>query len=129
MKMWSKVQCDPFLHEFTQEICQKEEKFEQMEATMPTLIPTQRLPCLQANHALRDDQEELLQKNKVLSDHLKPWADETLKIYQDLDVVVKKMNQTLKSVITATEGRNFTEVGGNCTERCRVERRSVAPFG
>ena len=43
MQLWSKVQRSPLLHEFTQELCQKEEEFEQLEATMSTLIPAQRL--------------------------------------------------------------------------------------
>ena len=59
---------------------------------MPTLIPTQCLARLRASHALIDDPEELRLKKKVLSDHLRPWVYEALKIFQDLDVMVKKLN-------------------------------------
>ena len=75
-----------------------------MEAAMPALIPAQRLAGVWANHALRYDLEGFRHNNKVLSDHLKPWVDESLKISQDLDVVVKQLNQTLESVTTTTEG-------------------------
>ena len=71
---------------------------------MPTMIPTQRLAHLRANHALRDDLEGIFPKKKVLSDHLKPWADEALKISQDLDVAVKQLNQILESVTVAKKG-------------------------
>ena len=83
---------------------------------MPTLIPTQRLTRLRASHALRDDLEELRHKKKVLSDHLKLWADEALKISQDMDVVVKQLNWTLESVTATTEGltsQNLVEIGTN----------------
>ena len=71
---------------------------------MPTLIPAQCLACLRASHALKDGLEGLHHKKKVLGDHLQPWADEALKISQDLDFVVKQLNRTLESVTTATEG-------------------------
>lgn len=62
-----------------------------MEATMPTLIAAQRLACLRTSHVLIDEIEELCHKKQVLRDHLKPWADESLKLSQDLDVVVKQL--------------------------------------
>lgn len=61
---------DPLLCEFTQELCHKEEEFEQLEAKIPTMIPAQCLARLWANHALRDDLEGLRHKKKVMSDHL-----------------------------------------------------------
>ena len=71
------------------ELNQKEEEFEQLEATMSTLIPSQRLAWLYTSQTLRDYIEALHHKKKVLSDHLKPWADEALNLSQEVDVVVK----------------------------------------
>lgn len=36
--------------------------------------------------------------------HMKLWADEAMKLSQDLDVVVKNLNQTYQSINLATEG-------------------------
>ena len=41
MELWSQVQRDPLLRQIDQELHQKEQDFEQMEATMPTLLPAQ----------------------------------------------------------------------------------------
>ena len=98
------MQHDRLLHEFTQELCQKEEDFEKLEANMSTLIPAQCLERMCANDTLRDEIEELWHKNKVLSDHLKPLAVEALKLSQEVDVTVKQLNQTMESVTISTEG-------------------------
>ena len=118
MQLWSKVQCDPLLCEFTQELQQKEEEFEQLEATIPTLILAQLLAHLRPNHALKDDLEELHHKKKVLSDHLKPWANEALNLSQEVDVAFKHLNQTMESVTTATEGptwQKLVDIAQNAT--------------
>lgn len=47
---------------------------------MPTLVAAQRLARLHTNHALRDEIEVLCHKKQVLSDHLKPWEDEAMKL-------------------------------------------------
>ena len=39
MQLWTKVQRDPVLHEINQDLRQKEEAFEQVEAMLPTLVP------------------------------------------------------------------------------------------
>lgn len=77
-----------------------------MEATMPTLVVAPHLACIHTSHALREEIEELCHKKQVLNDHLKPWANEALKLSQDLDTTVKQLNQTFDSVIAATEGLN-----------------------
>ena len=59
---------------------------------MPTLIHTQWLAWLRASHTLRDEIDELHQKKKIVGDRLKPWADEALKLSQDIDLTVKKLN-------------------------------------
>lgn len=56
---------------------------------------------MHTSHDLQADIDELRQKKKVLSDRLKPWAAEALKLSQDVDVAVRQLNQTLESV-TAT---------------------------
>ena len=43
MQLWTKVQRDPLLREINQELHQKEEEFDQMEATLTTLDPAQQL--------------------------------------------------------------------------------------
>ena len=35
---------------------------------------------------------------------MKPWATTTLKLSQDVDIAVKRLNQTLESVTAATKG-------------------------
>ena len=90
----------------------------QLEATMTTLILAQRLARLLTIHALWDDIDNLCQNKKTLSDHLKPWVDEALKLAQDIDVTVKHLNQTLDSVTAATKGptlQNLVDIAENST--------------
>ena len=59
---------------------------------------------LRTSNTLRDEIEELRHKNHVLGECLKPWVATALQLSQDVDVVVKRLNQTLESVTAATEG-------------------------
>ena len=51
---------------------------------------------------------------------MKPWAVEALKIFQDVDVVVKQLKQTLESVTVVTEGptlQNLVDIAQNSIAR------------
>ena len=88
---------------------------------MSTLVPAQLLARLHTSHTLRDGIEELHHTNKVLSDHLKPWADEALKLSQEVDYAVKQLNQTLESVTAATEGptsQKLVDIAQNTVLQC-----------
>ena len=89
MQLWAKVQWDPLLWEITQTLRQKEEEFDQLEATLITLVPTQRLARLGTSQALKADMDALQQRKQRLSNHLQPWVDEALKLSHDIDVAVK----------------------------------------
>ena len=97
-----------------------------MEAAMPTLIPTKCLAHLRASHALIDDLEGLRHKKKVMSDHLKPWADEAFKLSQEVDVAVKQLNQTLESVTAATEGPTSQKLM-KISQNVVAQRKGVLP--
>ena len=56
MELWSQVQNDPLLHEINEELTQKEQDFEQLEATMSTLVPAQRLARLHIVEIQQDDE-------------------------------------------------------------------------
>ena len=73
MQLWNKVQYDLILQDINQDLRQKEEEFEMLEATLPTLVLAKHLTWLRTSHALQADIDELRQKKKVLGDRLKPW--------------------------------------------------------
>ena len=58
---------------------------------------------------------------------MKPWADEALKISQDVDVAIKKLNQTLESVTAATKGplsEKLVEIAQNAV----VQSKGILPL-
>ena len=52
MQLWTKVQRDPVLQKINQDSRKKGEVFEQVKATLPTLVPAQRLARLKTSNDL-----------------------------------------------------------------------------
>ena len=127
MQLWTKVHRDPILRGMTQDLQQKEEEFETIEATLPTLVPTQCLQWLRTIQALQLDIEDLQQKKKILGDCLKPWAVEALKLSQDVDVAIKQLNQTLESVTAATKSP-ISEKLVDIAQNASIQSEGVLPL-
>lgn len=104
MQLWTKVQHDLVLLKINQDLQQKEEAFEQIEATLPTLVLAQCLVRLRTSNTLQDEIKGLCHKKHVIREHLKPWAAIDLQLSQDVDGAMKRLNQTLESVMAVTEG-------------------------
>lgn len=104
MGIWTSGQIDALVKKINQELCVKEQEFDDLQEVLPTLIPAQRMTCLQTNQALQGEVEALRRQKEIVTNHIKPWAKEAMQLSQDLDVVVHNLNQTMKKVTSATEG-------------------------
>ena len=126
MHLWTKVQHDPILQKINQDLRQKEEAFEQVNATLTTLVPTQCLAQLKTSNDLQDKIEKLLHKQHIMAKHLKPWTATTLQLSHDIDGATKQLNQILESVTAATEGPTSQKLV-DLAQSAAVQSQEVLP--
>jgi len=114
------------LQRVQEDLQQKEAAFDQVEATLPTLILAQHLALLKTRNAFIDAIADLRHTKHVVRKCLKPWGDTTFQISQGAHNAIARLHRILEQVTMTSKGPASLKLV-NIAQQATTQSQEVLP--